>query len=322
MSSVSEIYGIERVAIAKKVNNEFRDLTDNIVRIGRRIVVPDSSFFIQVLVDKYAKIDFASKDLQFIASGKLLTETAVDPRHFKIARDENTADHIITCYVGRRISYVFIHSEIGLGGFPYNFQQHKALSTIRNPISTASCLESLKFGFAPEICLLYHDVGELRDNAKLLGLVAKRTNLRRMNIRVGRIDLACVSKSERNFLLEEALAICLLTMLPGKIVVLPLNMYIHSFLFVEQTMERMRRFDKAVLTPLLFQKDPFNVFTSDIVGRMTKPRNFISPFTTSRIECQKCYERAGKLSQSLLDKLKNVSFKIGPNYIHDIIDSI
>src|SRR5215831_17113935 len=40
MSSVSEIYGIERVAIAKKVNNEFRDLTDNIVRIGRRIVVP------------------------------------------------------------------------------------------------------------------------------------------------------------------------------------------------------------------------------------------------------------------------------------------
>src|SRR6476659_8368863 len=73
MSSLSEIYGIDRVAIAKKVKNEFQDLIDGIVKIGKQIVVPNSSFFIKIFVDEDAKIDFVSKDVQFIASSNLLT---------------------------------------------------------------------------------------------------------------------------------------------------------------------------------------------------------------------------------------------------------
>ena len=86
------------------------------------------------MVDDDAKIDFVSKDVQFIASGNLLTETVDNKYHLKIARDEK-ADHLIICYVGRNIAYVFIHSEIGLGGLPFNFQHCKALSSIHNPIS-------------------------------------------------------------------------------------------------------------------------------------------------------------------------------------------
>ena len=53
---------------------------------------------------------------------------------------------------------------------------------------------------------LYHDATELKDNAKLLGPVASRTNLRRLNIKVGRIEGSTRDKSGQNFLLDEALA--------------------------------------------------------------------------------------------------------------------
>jgi hypothetical protein len=321
MSSLSEIYGIDKVAIAKKVKSEFQDLIDCIVKIGKRTVVPNCSFFIKILVDDDAKIDFVSKDVQFIASGNLLTETVENKYHLKIASDEKRADHLIICYVGRNISYVFSHTEIGLGGLPFNFQHCKALSCIHNPISAASCLASLKCGLVPDICLLYHDATELKDNAKLLGPVANRTNLRRLNIKVGRIEGSTREKSGQNFLLDEALAISLLNLLPGRSIVLPLNMYIHSLSFIEQTMQRIKQADKVILTPLLFL-EPINLSTLEIIGETTKIGNFNPSVAANRQECRKCYDMADKLSQLVFDDLKSISFEIGPNYIHDIIDSI
>ena len=74
MSSISEIYGIDEVAIANMVSNQFQDIVNCIVRVGKQIVVPNCSFFIKILVGINAKVDFVSKDLQFVASGNLLTE--------------------------------------------------------------------------------------------------------------------------------------------------------------------------------------------------------------------------------------------------------
>jgi hypothetical protein len=321
MSSLSEIYGIDRVAIARKVKSQFQDLIDCIVKIGKQIVVPNSSFFIKIFVDEDAKIDFVSKDVQFIASSNLLTETEENESHIKIARDAKTADHLIICYVGRRMSYVFMHSEMGLGGLPFNFQRRAALSTVHNPLSAASCLASLKCGLVPDICLLYHDSTELKDNAKFLGTIANRTNLRRLNIKVGRIEDVTRDKSVHNFLLNEAVAISLLTLLPGRSIVLPLNVHIHSLSFVEQTIQRIRPEDKVIWAPLLFL-EPIDMSNLGLIEETTKIGNFNPSAAVNRQDYRKCYDMADRLSQLVFDNLKNISFEIGPNYIHDIIDSI
>jgi len=321
MSSLSEIYGIDRVAIARKVKSQFQDLIDCIVKIGKQIVVPNSSFFIKIFVDEDAKIDFVSKDVQFIASSNLLTETVDNESHIKIARDAKTADRLIICYVGRSMSYVFMHSELGLGGLPFNFQRRAALSTVHNPLSAASCLASLKCGLVPDICLLYHDSTELKDNAKFLGTIANRTNLRRLNIKVGRIEDVTRDKSVHNFLLNEAIAISLLTLLPGRSIVLPLNVHIHSLSFVEQTIQRIRPEDKVILAPLLFL-EPIDMSNLGLIEETTKIGNFNPSAAANRQDYRKCYDTADRLSQLLFDNLKNISFEIGPNYIHDIIDSI
>lgn len=322
MSSISEIYGIERVAIAKKVRNEFKDLIKQIVKIGSQIVVPHSSFYIKILEDDDAIIDFKSKDLQFIASSELLAETAENNLHIKIAENEDLADHLLMSYIGKNESYVFIQSEIGLGGLSYNSQHCNALSTIHNSISAASCLASLKCGLVPEICLLYHDTRDLKNNAKLLGLVANRVNQRRMNIMIGRIEFADLGISGRNFLLSEAIAICLLALLPGRNIVLPLNIFIHSFSFVEQTLERMRKVNKLVLSPLLFLDKATILNTLGVTGMTDITKKSKSCYAASKQECRKCYERADKLSLKIFDNLKTISFEIGPNYVHDIIDTI
>jgi len=321
MSSLSEIYGIDRVAIARKVKSQFQDLIDCIVKIGKQIVVPNSSFFIKIFVDEDAKIDFVSKDVQFIASSNLLTETVDNESHIKIARDAKTADRLIICYVGRSMSYVFMHSEMGLGGLPFNFQRRAALSTVHNPLSAASCLASLKCGLVPDICLLYHDSTELKDNAKFLGTIANRTNLRRLYIKVGRIEDVTRDKSVHNFLLNEAVAISLLTLLPGRSIVLPLNVHIHSLSFVEQTIQRIRPEDKVIWAPLLFL-EPIDMSNLGLIEKTTKIGNFNPSAAVNRQDYRKCYDMADRLSQSVFDNLKNISFEIGPNYIHDIIDSI
>jgi hypothetical protein len=321
MSSLSEIYGIDRVAIARKVKSQFQDLIDCIVKIGKQIVVPNSSFFIKIFVDEDAKIDFVSKDVQFIASSNLLTETVDNESHIKIARDAKTADRLIICYVGRSMSYVFMHSELGLGGLPFNFQRRAALSTVHNPLSAASCLASLKCGLVPDICLLYHDSTELKDNAKFLGTIANRTNLRRLNIKVGRIEDVTRDKSVHNFLLNEAIAISLLTLLPGRSIVLPLNVHIHSLSFVEQTIQRIRPEEKVILAPLLFL-EPIDISNLGLIEETTKIGNFNPSAAVNRQDYRKCYDMADRLSQLVFDNLKNISFEIGPNYIHDIIDSI
>jgi adenylyl- and sulfurtransferase ThiI len=322
MSSISEIYGIDRVAIAKKVKNEFQDLVKNIVRIGKKLVVPHNSFFVKILEDDNAIIDFKSRDVQFVASGDLLADTAKNNFHIKIARDENLADHLLMCYIGKNASYVFIQSEIGLGGLPYNSQHCNALSTIHNPTSAASCLASLKCGLVPEICLLYHDTRDLKDNAKLLGLVANRVNQKRMKIMVGHIEFGDVGISSRNALLSEAVAICLLAHLPGRNIVLPLNIFIHSFSFVEQTLERMRKVNKLILSPLLFLDKANIINTLEVAGMTNMVSKSKSRYTASKQECRKCYERADKLSRKIFDNLKTISFEIGPNYVHDIIDTV
>jgi hypothetical protein len=321
MSSLSEIYGIDRVAIARKVKSQFQDLIDCIVKSGKQIVVPNSSFFIKIFVDEDAKIDFVSKDVQFIASSNLLTETVHNESHIKIARDAKTADRLIICYVGRSMSYVFMHSEMGLGGLPFNFQRRAALSTVHNPLSAASCLASLKCGLVPDICLLYHDSTELKDNAKFLGTIANRTNLRRLYIKVGRIEDVTRDKSVHNFLLNEAIAISLLTLLPGRSIVLPLNVHIHSLSFVEQTIQRIRPEDKVIWAPLLFL-EPIDMSNLGLIEETTKIGNFNPSAAVNRQDYRKCYDMADRLSQSVFDNLKNISFEIGPNYIHDIIDSI
>ena len=321
MSSLSEIYGIDRVAIARKVKSQFQDLIDCIVKIGKQIVVPNSSFFIKIFVDEDAKIDFVSKDVQFLASSNLLTETVDNESHIKIARDAKTADRLIICYVGRSMSYVFMHSEMGLGGLPFNFQRRAALSTVHNPLSAASCLASLKCGLVPDICLLYHDSTELKDNAKFLGTIANRTNLRRLNIKVGRIEDVTRDKSVHNFLFNEAVAISLLTLLPGRSIVLPLNVHIHSLSFVEQTIQRIRPEDKVIWAPLLFL-EPIDMSNLGLIEETTKIGNFNPSAAVNRQDYRKCYDMADRLSQSVFDNLKNISFEIGPNYIHDIIDSI
>jgi len=59
-----------------------------------------------------------------------------------------------------------------------------------------------------------------------------------------------------------------------------------------------------------------------LIQETTKIGNFNPSAAVNRQDYRKCYDMADRLSQSVFDNLKNISFEIGPNYIHDIIDSI
>ncbi|HYY49519.1 MAG TPA: hypothetical protein VE643_01510, partial [Nitrososphaeraceae archaeon] len=44
----SEMFGIDKVAIAKRIENEFNDIVNEIVNIGKQIILPGEKFFVKV----------------------------------------------------------------------------------------------------------------------------------------------------------------------------------------------------------------------------------------------------------------------------------
>jgi hypothetical protein len=67
-----EMFGIDKVAIAKKVPSiQFEDISAEVLKIGKLKVLPNEKFFVKVQISNNAKISYKSRDLEFASTGDL-----------------------------------------------------------------------------------------------------------------------------------------------------------------------------------------------------------------------------------------------------------
>ena len=74
------MFGVESVAVAKKVSSNFSDLSVPIVEVGVSVIIPGDRFLVKVILQPTAKRDYVSRDIEFAASGMLTAKGGINNR--------------------------------------------------------------------------------------------------------------------------------------------------------------------------------------------------------------------------------------------------
>jgi hypothetical protein len=321
-ASVVEMFGIDKVAIAKHITNGFADIVTTIVNTGKQIILPEEKFFVKVQTTSNAKVSYIGRDIEFVSSSNLTAELSSIAA--KPAKNEYDANKTILSYIGKDSAYVCIQMDTALGGLPFGSQNQKVVCSIHNVLSAVSCLITVKCGFVPDFLILYTNDDDLKENAKLFSYIANKMCIKKHKIRIAYIDLPDKFDHNLKLMLQESISANILTLLPENRLVIPLSAAIHPTWFVEATMKKIVFAGKMPWMPLMLLTDSIYHHAKDIGLEEDKTAidALIKDMTFKREEYEKYEKKIDALSKATIKNMKTISLKIGPNYLHDIIDSI
>jgi hypothetical protein len=312
-SHLATMFGVESVAIAKKVSSNFSDLSAAIVEVGTKVILPGDRFYVKVIIQPIAKCEYVSRDIEFSASSTLAGRLA--PIKALPAKTEKDASRLILALVGKKSAYVCIQVMAAPGGLVVG-SHGKVLSSIHNSLSFLSCLTAAKAGFdCASVVLPYVDKRELEINAKLVKLFAARTGRKKQTILAMRIHVP--AKGVVSILLKEKIISRILIQCQNNRIVFPLTAAVHPIWFIEPIIQETVLAGKVPFAPLLF--------TSSELGRYAQEAGIqlnVSALKVAKAMLRRYSNIVDSEARLAIEHTKRLELKIGPNYFHDIIDSI
>jgi hypothetical protein len=310
---LTSLFGVEKVAIAKKVSNKFSDLSAAIVEVGTKVIMPGASFYVKVIqqADKY---DYVSRDVEFAVSG-ILTERLASI-NARPAKTEEEAGHLILTVVGKEWAYVCIQVFSAPGGL-VAATKGRVLSSIHSPLSFLSCLMAAKAGFeSTTIVLPYVDESELQSNAKLVQLFATKTGIKKQRILAMPINVPV--KHADALLLKEKIISKILIRREDSRIVFPLTAAVHPTWLIESIMQETLSAGKTPFVPLMFMSSELVTYAQDVGIDL----DLRAASITAKDKLQKYNNTIDSEAKVAIKRTKRLELKVGPNYLHDIIDSI
>jgi hypothetical protein len=319
----SEMFGIDKVAIAKRIENQFNDVVNEIVNTGKQIILPGEKFFVKVCTSNTTKkLSYVGRDIEFASVGNLITELS----HIRVtpAKNECGADKLILAYVGKDSAYVCLQIDKGLGGLPFGYQNEKLICGIHNILSLLSCMLAVKSGFIPELFILYSNEYDLKENAKMFGHIADKMANKKHTIRLMHVDIPDIHNDNIKFMLQESIFTRVSTLLPGKRLVVPLSAAIHPSWFVEEVTEKIVHTRKIPWMPLMLLTTGIyhEAIAMGLKHKIMLIDALINNMTFTKLEFKKYQNVVDTLSNVAIKNMKTISLNIGPNYLHNIIDSV
>ncbi len=258
------------------------------------------------------------------------------------AKNELEADRLIEIFIGDKSAYVCIEMDTGPGGLPFSCQGKKVLCAVYDASSAISCMMALKCGFFPEIVILYIDDDDLRQNLKIFGMIANRMNIKNYSIRL--LELDCSShkfgkilnlkknrqqlESTHKAILLDIVATRILTLMRGRGVVVPLSVAIHPLWLIESTFEKILSSKKIPWMPLLLPSRDICDIAKELgmeenkLPLLSDKNSRMGLMTFTKQDYRKYRRTIDEMTESAKKNITNISFEIGPNYLHDILDSV
>jgi len=312
-SAINLLFGIDRIAIAKEVDNNFDAVLSTIINTSLNLLLKGEKFYVKV--DGKTK-NYLAKDLEIAATTNLIEKTT-DLQ----ARVGSETDHdrlLYTCITNSH-AYVCIFVDRGMGGIPYNSQEERILCCIYDELSAISCLQSIKMGFDVILLVCYRSELDLLRLSKIIDKILSR-------IIRDKIDLQFCKISEISDLLTKITVvthILLSVAYNTKInrVALAISPIIFSSSFAEYNA-------KIVLKNNLIPWFPLSGIDSSILENarelglekylvalenLCKSRSLAKTIPKARIQ---------KYVNAALKNLKHISVTRGSKNVHDVIDSL
>ena len=314
-SAINTIFGINGVAIAKQVTNDFELIVDSISKVATDIFLKGERFLLQV--DGYAK-GFTIKDIELAATSSLIEKTAgtgIKPGTSK------KHDRRLYVYLTKLNAYICIYYDKGLGGVPNNSQNKKIVCCIFDELSAVSCLETIKQGFDVKIIICYNKNSELLHLVKIVNQIIRRTVKQKINLEFYKIH---VNKKLTSLLQTEITSKILIQIATAnriKRISLSISPLIYPVDFSENLMKQIYDKDLIPYFPLSGLDD--NVFESAREIGLEKYLSRIKKLGSTKFynfkESTKKIEKI--VGESILCK-KTVSISVGPNNVHEILDQV
>jgi len=313
-AAINQLFGVTQVSIARRVENKFNVIVPAIAKIGTGLLLRGETFYVRV--DGHST-GYLPKDVE-IAGTSALIEKVVD-MDCKPGT-EAKHDKMIHCHLTGKNAYVSIFLEKGHGGIPYNSQEEQILCCVFDELSAISCLEAIKQGFDVRILVCYTTDANLMELVKMINRIIPRLLSSYVTLEFCQIPVKQDSaKSLQQKILVVSGVLCQLAK-KHKIqrVCLSLSPLAFPIWLIEQNLSIVTK-NKLIPWIALAGMDQSIIDTAKEIGLgkyLSRIEKFGSlKFSQSKVDVSGIIQKTIKSHQT-------ITVKIGPNNIHDILDSL
>ena len=316
-STINLLFGIDKVAIAKQIKNEYDVLISAITKIGSNLLLKGDTFYVKV--EGQSK-GYLPKDLEFAATSSLIENTT------KLGAKPGTEDKhdkLLYTYLTKLNAYVCIFIDNGNGGIPNNSQNEKIICCIYDELSAVSCLETIKEGFEVKIIICYSKESDLLKFVKILNSLIPRMLKSKIELEFYQIEIKNTSAQNYLELIETVTQVMLSIASSEKFKRISLSL--SSSIFPQSFIDRIT---KKVYQENILPHISLSGFDEKIIGNakelglekyLTKIEKLGKMKFDSFVNGKK---NVHNLVQKALKTKQVVSVTVGPNNVHDILDSL
>ncbi len=311
-STINLLFGIKKIAIARQIKNEFQSIVSEITTVGGNLLLKGEKFLVRV---EGTTKGFFPKDIEIAATSSIIEKKS--NMGARPGTDENF-DKLLYTYLTKNYAYVCIFSDNGQGGIPS--QNKNTTCCVYDEISAISCFETIKQGYDSKIIICYRQKSELMNLVKMINKLIPR--LVKQEIQLEFFHLKINQSGIKNYLIfvNASLEIMLHEGKSNKLshVSLALSPLIFSTKFIDYSMKRVFQNNMIPIIPLSGVDSKLFEEAKEIGLEKQIPR-LEKLFMINSDEIPKF--SSNDVDFAIKTK-KSVTVKIGPNNIHDILDSL
>jgi hypothetical protein len=314
-SAIASLFGIEKIAIAKEIENSFNVIVTTIATVGANLLLRGERFYVKV---DGIGTEYVPKDVELAATSALIEKT-VD---FQTKPGtESSYDKIIYTYITKSHAYVCIFVDKGGGGIPNKSQNERVLCCIYDELSAIACLQILKMGFDVKILVCHSSESELLSIVKMLNQILPRLLQTRVELHFCRLDMKSFGRS---ILLKTAIITEILASFAKRFKIDRISLAISPLIFPAWFIEynAMRVFQKGIIPWFPLSGIDNSIFdTANEIG-LGKYISKIENLCKTKFKKDLPKGKVNRISQISLRDIKTITITLGSKNIHDIIDSL
>lgn len=312
-STIGSLFGIERIAIAKEIENDFQAVIAKITDTSMNLLLKGDKFYIKV-EGKSAK--YLAKDLEVAATAALIEKSADMQVKVGLEVDHNK---LFYTYLTESHAYVCIFVDKGLGGVPYNSQKETALCCIYDELSAIGCLQCIKMGFDVKIITCYSNDADLLRISKMINRMLASIIQEKITL------YFCKIPKIQDQLVKILVATCLMVSIARskkiKHIALPILPFALPTWFVEYNAKFV--FEKGLIPWLpLAGMDSSITENSRQIGLEKYLTNLENLCRSKFPKKSVSKKNVRNYADSAVKSIKSVSVTLGPKNVYDIIDSL
>ncbi len=309
-SAINLLFGIEKIMIARQIKNDFQEIVSEITSISGNLLLKGEKFLVKV---EGTSKGFLVKDVEIAATSSIIEKKSNLGAH--PGTDENY-DKLLYTFLTKNYAYISIFSDKGNGGVPYQSQNEKTICAVYDELSAVSCFETIKQGYDTKIIVCYRQKSELMNLVKIIHQIIPRLIQNEIELEFFRLKIN--PSGIKNYLIYVNSIIEIMLKESDSRISLSLSPLVFSSKFIDNSIKKVFEKNKIPIIPLAgVDTNLFN--EAKEIGLENRVKK-LEKIVTSRFDDITTFLK--KEVETSIKTKRVISIKLGPNNVHDILDSL